>query len=204
MHEPDKMKSSLQITMLVVIAVQFGAALAYPGQVDQERNGPSSRRTAVVISEIMYRPAARPDGRNLEYIELYNTQPWFQDISGFRVKGDIDYTFPTNTVLGANSYLVLAKAPLDVQHVCQVTNLTGGYSGKLPGSEGRVRLEHRSGAVLLEVHYRDQSPWPAGAAGTGHSIVLLRPSLGEGNPQGLGPKRVHGRLTGRGRARRSG
>jgi len=160
--------------------------MAYPGRAEQERIGPSSRRTAVVISEIMYRPTARSDGRNLEYIELYNSQPWFQDISGFRVKGAIDFTFPANTVLGANSYLVLAKAPLDVQQVCQITNLTGGYSGRLPGSEGRVRLEHRSGAVLLEVHYRDESPWPAGAAGTGHSIVLARPSLGEGDPKAWG------------------
>ena len=180
------MKSSLKITILVAIAVQFGAAMAYAGQADQERIGPSNRRTAVVISEIMYRPAVRPDGRNLEYIELYNAQPWFQDLSGFRVKGDIDYAFPTNTVLPANSYLVLAKAPLDVQQVGQVTNLTGGYTGNLPGSEGRVRLEHCSGAVLLEVHYRDESPWPAGAAGTGHSIVLLRPSLGEGDPKAWG------------------
>ena len=180
------MKSSLQSIILVAVAVQFGASMAYPGQVDQERIGPSSRRTAVVISEIMYRPAVRPDGRNLEYIELYNTQPWFQDISGFRVKGDIDFTFPTNTVLAANSYLLLAKAPLDVQQVCQITNLTGGYSGKLPGSEGRVRLEHRSGAVLLEVHYRDEPPWPSEAAGTGHSIVLLHPSLGEGDPNAWG------------------
>ena len=180
------MKSSLNISILAVIAIQFGAAMAYPGQADLERIGPSSRRTGVAISEIMYRPAARSDGRNLEYIELYNTQPWFQDISGFRVKGDIDFTFPANTVLQANSYLVLAKAPLDVQQVCQVTNLTGGYSGKLPGSEGRVRLEHRSGAVLLEVHYRDESPWPEGAAGTGHSIVLSRPSLGESDPKAWG------------------
>jgi hypothetical protein len=186
MQEPDKMKSSLRITILAVMAVQFGASMAYPGPASQERIGPSSRRTAVVISEIMYRPATRSDGRNLEYVELYNSQPWFQDISGFRVKGDIDFTFPTNTVLGANSYLVLAKAPLDVQQVCQVTNLTGGYSGNLPGSEGRVRLEHRSGAVLLEVHYRDESPWPAGAAGTGHSIVLAHPSLGEGDPKAWG------------------
>ena len=35
-----------------------------------ERLGPSSRRTALVISEIAYAPAPRSDGRDLEFVEL--------------------------------------------------------------------------------------------------------------------------------------
>src|SRR5262245_52714490 len=37
-----------------------------------ETPGPSNRRTPMVISEIMYRPAARADSNDLEYVELYN------------------------------------------------------------------------------------------------------------------------------------
>jgi hypothetical protein len=37
--------------------------------------GPSSRRTGLVISEIMYHPAARADGKNLEFIEIFNSEP---------------------------------------------------------------------------------------------------------------------------------
>jgi hypothetical protein len=150
---------------------------------DVEGIGPSSRRTALVLSEIMYRPAPRSDGRNLEYVELYNSQPWFQDISGFRIKGDIEFTFPANTVIEANAYVVIASAPADLQQVCQITNVAGGYSGRLPGETGKLRLEHRTGAVLLEVHYQDEAPWPVGASGTGHSIVLSRPSFGERDPR---------------------
>src|SRR5208282_493407 len=43
--------------------------------------GPSSRKTPVVFSEILFKPAARPDGKNLEFLELYNSNPWFQDLS---------------------------------------------------------------------------------------------------------------------------
>ena len=39
--------------------------------------GPSSRKTPIVFSEIMWKPAPRTDGRNLEYLELYNSNPWF-------------------------------------------------------------------------------------------------------------------------------
>jgi len=52
--------------------------------------GPSSRKTGLVISEIMYKPAPRSDLRNLEYLELYNSNPFFEDISGYRISGDID------------------------------------------------------------------------------------------------------------------
>src|SRR5439155_26554804 len=45
--------------------------------------GPSSRRTGLVISEIMYRPAPRSDGKVLEYVELFNSNPFFEEIGGY-------------------------------------------------------------------------------------------------------------------------
>ena len=32
--------------------------------------GPSSRKTGIVISEIMWKPAPRTDGNNVEFLEL--------------------------------------------------------------------------------------------------------------------------------------
>ena len=43
---------------------------------------------------------------------------------------------------------------------------------------GRVRLRSKAGAVLLEVNYEGTAPWPLAADGTGHSMVLARPSYG--------------------------
>src|SRR5262249_46334269 len=46
-------------------------ATLYP---NTEPLGPSSRRTGLVISEIMYHPTNRADGKILEFVELYNSQ----------------------------------------------------------------------------------------------------------------------------------
>jgi len=141
--------------------------------------GPSSRRTPLVISEIMYAPAPRNDGRDLEFIELYNSQPWSHDLSGYRLAGDIHFTFPPNTILSSNAFLVVARSVVDLQFVYPNIQVVGGYSGSLPHSSGSIRLEHPNGGVLLEVNYSRKAPWPVAAAEAGHSLVLARSSLGE-------------------------
>ena len=154
-----------------------------PAQLSYEPPGPSSRRTGVAITEIMYHPAPRPDGRDLAFIELYNSNPFFEDLSGWRLSGDVDFTFPADTLLAGNGYLVVAAQPADVRAVYGLTNVVGGWAGRLPHSGGTVRLRKRSGAVVLEVEYRDQPPWPLAADGAGHSLVLARPSYGEADPR---------------------
>ncbi len=154
-----------------------------PAQLTYEPLGPSSRRTGLTFSEIMYHPAPNADGLRTEFIELNNSNPFFEDISGWRLTGDIDYTFPSNTVIQGNSFLVVAPAPADVQTVYGITGVLGGFQSNLPNDSGTIRLRKRSGAIVLEVHYSDQPPWPVAADGTGQSLVLARPSYGEGNPQ---------------------
>jgi hypothetical protein len=144
--------------------------------------GPSSRHGPVVISEIMYHPTNREDGKNLEYLELYNSNPFYEDLSGFRITGQVEFTFPSNTVLAARSYCVVAAAPADLQSVYGIVNVIGSYTGLLANQSGTLRLLNREGAAVFEVSYSDDPPWPAAADGAGHSLVLARPSLGEGNP----------------------
>jgi len=61
--------------------------------------GPSCRNTGLTFSEIMYKPAPRSDERDLEFMELFNSNPFFEDISGYRISGDIDFKFPQGTIL---------------------------------------------------------------------------------------------------------
>src|SRR6185437_8726126 len=85
--------------------------------------GPCSRKTGLVISEIMYKPAPRTDGRNLEFVELFNSNPFYEDVSDYRISGDIDFTFPPGTVLQGGAFLVIAKVPADVMAVYGITNV---------------------------------------------------------------------------------
>ncbi|MEI9866084.1 MAG: lamin tail domain-containing protein [Limisphaerales bacterium] len=146
--------------------------------------GPSSRTTPIAISEIMYKPAARTDGNNLEFIEIYNSNPFFQDISGYKLTcADMNYTFPPNTIMPGGAFYVVAASPSGIANVYGLTtNVFGPYSGSLKRSENLQLLDER-GSVLLTVPYSGIYPWPVAANASGHSIVLAKPTYGEGDPR---------------------
>ncbi|HLP76873.1 MAG TPA: lamin tail domain-containing protein, partial [Candidatus Paceibacterota bacterium] len=148
-----------------------------------ESLGPSSRKTPIAISEIMYLPAPRFDGNNVEFVELYNSNPWFHDIGGYQLVADnLHYTVPAGTTIPGGGFLVIAASPSALQTVYGITNVLGPYSGSLKAS-GTLQLLDEQGAVLLTVPYSNVSPWPAGANGTGHSLVLANPTYGEEDPR---------------------
>jgi hypothetical protein len=130
----------------------------------------------------MYKPADRPDGRNTEFIEIYNSNPWPEDISGYRLDGQVQFQFAPSTQIPGQKYLVVAAAPADMQTVYGLTNVFGPYTNTLKTS-GAVKLYDEQGALLLHTEYDDITPWPMGADGSGHSIVLNRASYGEGDPR---------------------
>ncbi len=158
--------------------------------------GPSSRRTGLVISEIMYHPPEVP-GRSLEYVEIFNGQDYFEDLTGFRLDGDVHFDFPAGTRLAPGQFLVVARDPASIQSYYGLTEVLGPWrlqtnivgsvtnisAENLPNSRGTVRLENELGAHLLEVNYDSRNEWPAAADGAGHSLVLARPSYGEDRPE---------------------
>ena len=156
------------------------AAVASP----HEQLGPSSRRTPIAISEIMYKPAPRSDGNNTEFLELYNSNPFFQDIGGYQIVADnMSYTFPAGTLIPGQAFFVVAASPSGIQNVYGLTtNVFGPYTGSLKKS-GTIQLLDEQGSLLLTVPYSNLYPWPVAADGTGHSIVLANPSYGEGDPR---------------------
>lgn len=158
--------------------------------------GPSSRRTGLVISEIMYHPADVPGLTNsLEFIEIFNGQDYFEDMSGYRIDGDVHFMFPQGTILQSGGFLVVARDPAAVQTYYGITGVLGPWrfntnvtatatnitAENLPNTSGTVRLENELGAHLLIVDYDSRGEWPAAADGAGHSLVLARPSYGEGS-----------------------
>ncbi|MGI8605388.1 MAG: lamin tail domain-containing protein [Verrucomicrobiales bacterium] len=152
-------------------------------QLTWEAAGASSRRTGLAISEIHYHPPARVDGRNLEFIELYNSNPWTENLEGYRLTGDVDFAFPTGAQIAGKGYLVVAKVPADVQAVYGLSGVLGGFVQNLSNEGSTLRLRKPSGAIVLEVSWNDHAPWPIAPDGTGHSLVLVRASYGEASAQ---------------------
>ena len=147
-----------------------------------EPPGPCNRRSPLVISEIMYHPLPRTDGREAEFVEIYNSGAVPMRLDGYHLTGEWDFTFPANTTLGANSYLVIAPIPDDIQVIYGIANVLGGFPKKLANNGGTIRLRSNLDAVLVDVNYSDTPPWPVAVDGAGHSLVMARPSLGERNP----------------------
>lgn len=154
----------------------------------------STRRTALLISEIMYHPAPRPDSNSLEFVEIYNSQAFYEDISGHRLSGDIDFTFPPGTILPSGGFAVVARNPAALQAAYSLSGVAvfGPYTNNLPNDKGTIRLRDELDAVLLEVEYDTRKPWPLAPDGTGHSMVLARASYGEGQPEAWAQSDVKG------------
>jgi lamin tail-like protein/Big-like domain-containing protein/CotH protein len=163
-------------------------------KLNREPLGPSSRKTGIVISEIMYHPRSFLAGYDLddnpiftpydiEFIELHNSNPYPEDIGDHRISGAVDYKFAPGTVMQPGAFLVVARNPAAVQSHYGISGVLGPWVGAetngLPGGGGRVRLRSEGDAVLLEVNYDVDPPWPVAADGAGHSVVLARPSYGE-------------------------
>ncbi len=172
-----------KLIIAVSWAIAIGAGLASATTLPREPLGPSSRRGAMVVSEIMVDTPSQWGGTNsLEFIELYNSGLITEDLAGHRFSGEIDYAFPDGTTLAPGQFLVVAKDPAAAQTFYGISCL-GPYDGKLSNSGGTLRFRNELGGILFEVEYNDKAPWPAAAFGTGHSMVLNRPSYGENDPR---------------------
>jgi hypothetical protein len=130
----------------------------------------------VVINEIMYHPITTSDD---EYIELCNMGAAAVDLSGWRLAGDISFTFGTVNI-PANQYVVVARNPaslLTPNRYPQLTsgNTVGPFAPNLPNNGGRIVLQNSAGVVMDEVTYADGGRWGQWADGGGSSLELIDP-----------------------------
>lgn len=151
---------------------------------DRESLTPSSRRTGLVISEIMYHPKTATDvTANLEFIEIYNAGAIFEDMTGWRITGGVEFVFPAGFKLEAGQFATIAADPAALQAAYGITGVLGPFTGSLNNAGEQVQLRDPIGAVKLDVEYSPDVPWPVAADGAGHSLVLAAPSYGEADPR---------------------
>ncbi len=112
---------------------------------------------AVVFNEIMYHPAS--ENIREEYLELYNTNSLPVNLTGWRISGGITFLFPKVTIPGGG-YLVIAADPaaFGLKYPA-VTNLVGGWRGKLSHRGDHLVLRNALDEVVNSVHYASEGDW---------------------------------------------
>src|SRR5215813_1215275 len=143
-HFPSRCQSKLKFSSS--LASLFVAALLITS---------SSTYAGVVINEIMYHPAS---GNLLEsYVELRNIDNVATNISGWRLTKGIQFTFPTNTALAPNAYLVVAADRATFTNKYPgVLNFVAGFNSSIGH---HLRLENANGDLINEVQYSDDGEW---------------------------------------------
>src|SRR5688500_5119296 len=112
----------------------------------------------VVINEIMYHPSSENVAE--EYIELRNLASTNVNLSGWTISRGIDFTFPSNTILQANGYLVVAaNRQVFTNKYPGVLNVVGNWAGILSNSRNDIDLEDANGDGIDRVEYADEGDW---------------------------------------------
>ena len=78
-HQMEKLVSTLRLAFALVLPLLFSVVADAQISLDREPPGPSSRRTGLAITDIMYNPPPIHGlATNLtnEFIELFNSKPW--------------------------------------------------------------------------------------------------------------------------------
>ncbi|HYG35272.1 MAG TPA: lamin tail domain-containing protein, partial [Clostridia bacterium] len=197
-----------EVDYVATSALSFG--VSNPSNVQQFRKGvgalnPDPLVGPVVINELMFYPpflSGLEDDTVDEYIELVNTTlnsiPLYDPsapTNTWRIKGGVDYSFPSNTTLPANGIVLVVNFdpvndPIALNsfrtryHLDSAVQLYGPYGGNLANNGENVALyrpdppqvaPHPDAGfvpyVLVErVNYLANAPWPTGAAGSGASL----------------------------------
>ncbi len=129
----------------------------------------------VTFNEIMYHPLGGPSS---EWIELHNQMDTDIELDNWRLAGAVDFTFPSNTILYAGKYLLVAATPEMFG-----AGTFGPWSGSLNNGGERLVLLNNNERLMDEISWRDQQPWPVAADGSGASLAKIKPRSASAPPE---------------------
>jgi hypothetical protein len=138
----------------------------------------------LTLSEIHFHPSDQRGNRSFdpnqsEFLEFKNTSGGPLDLNGFRLEGDVSFTFNTTNgtrILAPNARVVLASdnSTFRSRYGTLVEHL-GKYSGQLSDGGGRLKLVDPQGNPVFDFELNDQ--WVKPADGDGYSMVLRSEAL---------------------------
>lgn len=124
------------------------------------------------VTEIHYHPLDNGDNNDGEYefIELKNIGDVTLDLSGIYFSRGIQFTFPENTKIEPDQFLVLAS---NVEEFSQRYGKLafGQFVGQLDNNGETIALNTAENDTLFKISYNDKYPWPLSADGGGYSLT---------------------------------
>jgi hypothetical protein len=123
----------------------------------------------VVFNEVHYHPATNEAA--FEWIELRNQLAVDADISDWTITGDVDYRFPSNSILRGGAFLVVALSPSNIIAVTGATNVTGPFTNRLSNNGSTLRLRNNAGRIVDEMNYGTEEDWPVAPDGSGVTLA---------------------------------
>ena len=133
----------------------------------------------VVISEIHYHPQAvgddfpdYDDREDTEFIEIVNLGAAAVDVGGWCLDDGVEFCFAGGTSLAPQDPFVVARDATEFEAVHGSTP-DGIYDGKLSNSGESVRLVDDALALVTQVIWGTNNPWPVTPDGDGPSLELI-------------------------------
>ncbi|MBC8378811.1 MAG: lamin tail domain-containing protein [Planctomycetes bacterium] len=146
----------------------------------------------IVINEVMYHPSSELDAE--EYIELYNNGNGPVNLAGWQFSEGVAYTFGNVTIESGQYLVVAADVSAFTAKYPAVSNVVGGWIGKLSNNSEDIELLNNLGVRIDKIDYADEGDWGVRQLGPldhgmrgwewsndhdggGKSLELIAPSL---------------------------
>lgn len=130
-----------------------------------------SAAAQVVFSEIMYHPAS--ESPQDQWFELQNTGGGEVSLAGWQIRTGVQFDFPSGTVLPPRGALVVAAdAEAFVLAHPAVSNVVGGWTGKLAREGERLVVTDAGGNSQAEIVYATEGDWATLRLGAADKYTL--------------------------------
>ncbi len=136
---------------------------------------------SVVINEVHYHPELETDF--VEFIEIYNASDTAVDLSGWSFSEGIDHVFAEGSMIDPSGFYILAQDESAYNRKFG-SIFAGGVKadaqwdqGTLSNTGETLTLRDDTNAVIDQVDYQDEFPWPVSADGAGASMELIHPDI---------------------------
>lgn len=129
---------------------------------------------SLIINELHYDPPPVP-GNGWSFIELCNRGHTPYDLSGATFSSGVTFTFPPNTIVAPQEYVVVAA---DATNYAGLAAPVFDYAGDTkPDSNDPMWLRDSRGLEIDYVSYGVSAPWPSEPDNLGPSLMLIDPRL---------------------------